>query len=106
MNEEFFFPQNVRTSYRLWLMGPRHLRRLAGAVPIGLMVGWMLHRMPLVVVAAGVVLVLSGYVAAACLPLLGDDLTLWDVGREIRRHRRQQTWFPSMRDEEVFDDVG
>ena len=94
MDEEFFFPQNVRTSYRLWLLGPSHLRRLALAPVILLLTGWALHGVSMFLAAVVAGLLTALYTALLCVPLLGDDQTLSDVGLEILRHRRRQTSFP------------
>jgi hypothetical protein len=93
MDEEFFFPQNVRTSYRLWLLGPRHLKRLALAPVLALLAGWALHGLSFLLAAIAAGLLASVYGAVCCLPLLSDEQTLADIGLEILRHRRHQTAF-------------
>lgn len=93
MDDEFFFPQNVRTSYRLWILGPRHLKRMALAPVIALLVGLPLFKVSLMAAAIVAGLLAGVYVAVFCLPLLSDEQTLSDVGWEIYRHRRRQTTF-------------
>jgi len=93
MDEEFFFPQNVRTSYRLWFLGPRHLKRLALAPVIALATGWALHGLSLFLAVAVAGFLAAAYSAVFCLPVFGDDQTLSDIGLEIRRHRKQQARF-------------
>jgi hypothetical protein len=93
LDEEFFFPQNVRTSYRLWLLGPRHLKRLTLAPVILLLVGWALHGVSIFLAAVMAGLLTALYTGLVCVPLLGDDQTLSDVGLEILRHRRRQSTF-------------
>ena len=93
MDDEFFFPQNVRTSYRLWILGPRHLKRLAVAPVIALLVALALFKVSLFLAAVVAGLLATAYTVSFCLPLLADEQTLSDVGLEIQRHRRQQTEF-------------
>ncbi|MFZ5823448.1 MAG: hypothetical protein ACOY94_03775 [Bacillota bacterium] len=93
MDEEFFFPQNVQTSYRLFMLGPVHLKRLALAPVIALAAVLALYRVTLFGSMALAVLLASVYAAACCFPLMGDDQTLLDVGLEIRRHGRSQGRF-------------
>jgi hypothetical protein len=93
VDDEFFFPQNVRTSYRLWIFGPKHLRRLAVALVIAVLAGLALYRVSVLLAALVAGLLAGAYVAVFCLPILADEQTLADVGWEIRRHRRHQTSF-------------
>jgi hypothetical protein len=93
MDEEFFFPQNVRTTYRLWLLGPRQLKRLAVAPVLALLIGWALHGLSFLVAAIAAGLLASVYGAVFCLPLLSDEQTLSDIGLEVLRHRRTQSTF-------------
>jgi len=96
VDEEFFFPQNVRTTYRLLHMGPRHLKRaatgagvlLAGsalAVMKGLALPWA---------ALGATVLGTAYGLTYCLPLYGDDQALLDLWAELQAHYRRQTVFP------------
>lgn len=93
MDEEFFFPQNVRTSYRLWILGPRHLRRLAVAPVLAMLAFLPLYPISVFLAAVVAGLLGSAYAVAFCLPLLSDEQTLSDVHMEIRRNRRRQTYF-------------
>jgi hypothetical protein len=99
MDEEFFFPQNVRTTYRLWLLGPRHLKRLALAPVLALLLGWATYRISLLLAIALAAFAAAVYTAVFCLPLLGDDQTLSDIGLEIYRHRRHQNHFAHRKEE-------
>jgi hypothetical protein len=98
MDDEFFFPQNVRTSYRLWILGPRHLKRMTLAPVIALLVGLPLFKVSLMAAAIVAGLLAGVYVAVFCLPLLSDEQTLSDVGWEIYRHRRRQTTFSHLKE--------
>jgi hypothetical protein len=98
VDDEFFFPQNVRTSYRLWILGPRHLKRMALAPVIALLVGLPLFKVSLLAAAIVAGLLAGVYVAVFCLPLLSDEQTLSDVGWEIYRHRRRQTTFAYLKE--------
>ena len=102
MDEEFFFPQNVRTSYRLWLLGPRHLKRLLLAPVIALPTGWALYGLSFFLAVTVAAFLAAIYAALFCVPLLADEQTLSDVGLEILRHRRQPARYPHR--EEVFCD--
>lgn len=99
MDEEFFFPQNVRTTYRLWILGPRHLRRLALAPVLAVLFGWLLHGLPLLVAAIGTSLVVAAYCGLGVVPVAADEQTAWDVWREIQTHRRSQSRFHHQRGE-------
>ncbi len=90
MDEEFFFPQNVRTTYRLFMMGPTHLKRLVlvPVIVVGVILG--LYRFSVLLGVGVGVLLAAVYAGACCVPLMGDDQTLLDVGLEIRRHGRAQ----------------
>lgn len=93
MDEEFLFPQNVRTTYRLWVLGPRHLKRLGLAPILAMITGWLLHELPLALSASGTSLVVAGFCGLCVVPVTADEQTAWDVWREIRLHRRVQTQF-------------
>lgn len=98
MDEEFFFPQNVRTTYRLFMMGPTHLKRLVLAPVIAVLVIVGLHRFSLLLGVGAGVLLAAIYAGACCVPLMGDDQTLLDVGLEIRRHGRAQGRYQNRRE--------
>ncbi|HYF90941.1 MAG TPA: hypothetical protein VD969_01710 [Symbiobacteriaceae bacterium] len=98
MDDEFFFPQNVRTSYRLWILGPRHLKRLSLAPLIAVLAGLALFKVSLFLAAVVAGLLASVYAALFCIPLLADEQTLSDVGWEVYRHRRHQTAFAHARE--------
>lgn len=95
MDEEFFFPQNVRTEYRLWMFGPKHLRRLALGVVAAMAVGWLLHGVSLLLAAILAAVVATAWAGFFCLPVLHDETTAWELWREMRRHARGQTRFYS-----------
>lgn len=101
MDEEFFFPQNVRTSYRLWLFGPRHLLRLAAAPVLAVVFGWLVHGLSLTLGVIFGVMVGAAYTALCCVPILESDETLLDVGLSLLRHRRQQARY--CYEQEVID---
>lgn len=105
MDEEFFFPQNVRTSYRLWILGPKHLKRLAGAPALALLAGLPLLRISPFLAAVVAGLLGAAYAVTLCLPLLGDDQTLSDVGLELLRHRRRQNRFAHGKEAEAHGHV-
>ena len=93
MDEEFFFPQNVQTSYRLFGMGPKHLRRLVMGIPGLLLVTVATAKLLSVLVALGVGLVLLvAYGAGFCWPTKGEN-TMFDLWLHVRRLRRVQTIF-------------
>lgn len=95
MDEEFFFPQNVRTSYRLWMFGPKHLRRLGAGLPVIVLgAGYLSRTLPLPLAAALVACVVALYTAAWCWPVFSDEQTVLDLVLHLRRKRRQQTEFP------------
>ena len=105
MDEEFFFPQNVRTTYRLWILGPRHLRRLGIAPVVALLAFLPLFRVSVLVAAILAGLLGTAYAVVFCLPLLSDDQTLSDVYLEVRRHRRRQTYFAAHKGVNSHGDV-
>jgi hypothetical protein len=93
MDEEFFFPQNVQTTYRLFGMGPKHLRRLLTGSPVILVAMVLASRwmpVPWVVTLAAILLV--GYAAGYCWPTNGEN-ALFDLWLNVRRLRRSQTIF-------------
>lgn len=93
MDEEFFFPQNVRTEYRLWIFGPRHLRRLPLVLIPAVLVVWLTHEFSTTLAAVLAVLVASVHCTVYCLPVLHDEETVWDLWQEMLRHRDSQTRF-------------
>jgi len=93
MDEEFLFPQNVQTGYRLWLFGPRHLRRLSLAPVLAILLGWPLAGVSVLAAAIGGTLAGTAYAVVVCVPIFPEEETLWDALREIRRHRRSPNWF-------------
>lgn len=93
MDEEFFFPQNVRTEYRLWIFGPKHLRRLALGLVLALLVGWLFHGLSLLLAAILAALMGTLWAGLFCLPVLHDEVTPWDLWREMQHHARGQTQF-------------
>lgn len=101
MDEEFFFPQNVKTTYRLWLLGPKHLKRLALAPVIAVAAGLALYSLSLFVAALVAGLLAAAYGAICCVPLLGEDQTLSDIWLEIWRHRRRQATFEHRKEVEA-----
>lgn len=103
MDEEFFFPQNVRTTYRLWILGPRHLKRLALAPLIALAVGWLFVGVSLFLAALLAALFASAYAGLCCVPVLAEERTAWDVWQELRRHQKGQAVFAHQREEEAND---
>ena len=90
MDEEFFFPQNVRTSYRLFMLAPVHLKRLILAPVIAVVAVIGLYQIWLLLGVGVGVLLAAIYAGLCCFPLMGDDQTLLDVGLEIRRHGKAQ----------------
>lgn len=98
MDEEFFFPQNVRTSYRLFMLGPAHLKRLVLAPVIAILVIVGLYQVSLFLAVAVGILLASVYTGLCCVPLMGDEQTLLDVALEIRRHGRTQGRYPNRRE--------
>jgi hypothetical protein len=100
LDEDFFFPQNVRTSYRLWVFGPKHLRRIGAGLPVIVLGAAYLGRtLSLPMAAAFVACCAAVYIAAWCWPLFTDEQTVLDLLLHLHRRRRQQTAFPY--DEEV-----
>lgn len=93
MDEEFFFPQNVTTTYRIFGMGPRHLKRAgigaAAAVPLVLTLAFRIGLFPALVVAA---VLLAAYIGAVAYPTSGDE-TLSDVVLHLWAKGRAQTSF-------------
>lgn len=93
MDEEFFFPQNVQASYRLWLMGPKHLRRLILAPVLAIGIGWATARISLYLAAFLAIFSASVYAACFCVPVVAEEQTLWEVWLALRRHTRAQVRF-------------
>lgn len=93
LDEEFFFPQNVRTPYRFWLFGPRHLRRMLLAPVLGLVFGWLGYRVSFLTGVGLGVFAAALYTGLCCLPVLAGEETAWDIAREILTHMRSQTRF-------------
>jgi hypothetical protein len=98
MDEEFFFPQNVRTSYRLFMLGPTHLKRLVLAPVIALAAIIGLYRISLFLGVGAGVLLAAIYAGLCCIPLMGDDQTMLDMALEIRRHQRSQGRYRNRRE--------
>jgi hypothetical protein len=92
MDEEFFFPQNVQTSYRLFGMGPRHLRRLVMGLPVVLAVAVLVGRFDVLWGVLVGALLAAAYVAGGCWPTDGAE-TVFDLWLHIRRMQREQTVF-------------
>lgn len=93
LDEEFFFPQNIRTGYRLWIFSARHLRRLVWAPVCAVITGWPLLQAS---VLLGVVVgsaVGAGFAGVACVPVFADEQTVSDALIELHRHRQSQTWY-------------
>lgn len=93
MDEEFFFPQNVQTSYRLWLMGPKHLKRLILAPVLAILTGWAVAGLSLYLAAFTAVFLASVYIACVCVPVVAGEQTLIEVWIAVRRHSRTQVVF-------------
>jgi hypothetical protein len=93
MDEEFFVPQNVQATYRLWLMGPRHLKRLILAPVLAILTGWAMAGLSLYLAAFTAVFLASCYVACCCVPVVAGEQTLVEVWVAIRRHNRSQVVF-------------
>jgi hypothetical protein len=92
VDDEFFFPQNVQTTYRLFGLGPKHLRRAAMGLPAALAIAALLGRgHALWGVLVGTILA-AAYVGGACWPANGDE-TVLDLWLHVRRMQRQQTIF-------------
>jgi hypothetical protein len=91
MDDEFFFPQNVTTTYRIFGLGPRHLRRAAIGLGPALLLAMALARWTSffsALLVAAVLLLL--YVAAFAYPTFGDE-TLMDIVLHQRAKTRTQT---------------
>lgn len=101
MDEEFFFPQNVTTTYRILGMGPRHLRRggvgLAGALGLAVLVARQSDLFTGLMVSTLLLLV---YVAGFAYPTFGEE-SLADVWLHLWAKSRVQTRFPYV-EKEVF----
>lgn len=107
MNEtEFFWPANVETTFSLWGLEPRHLRRLVllpallgAAGALGYLAA---HAIPWtwvrVILWTWLALVPAGaYVWYYCVPRYPRGRTSSDLAREVGRHRKAQTVFePAM----------
>jgi hypothetical protein len=93
VDEEFFFPQNVQASYRLWLMGPKHLRRLVLAPVLAIVLGWVTAGLSLYLAAFLAIFSASVYTACFCVPVVAEEQTLWEVWLALRHHSRSQVRF-------------
>lgn len=100
MDDEFFFPQNVQTTYRLFGMAPRHLRRAAAGLPVAILVGALVAQAH-VLMGVLVATILGGaYLAGFCWPANGEE-TVLDLWLHVRRMHQHQTVF--VKKEEVPD---
>jgi hypothetical protein len=92
VDDEFFFPQNVQTTYRLFGMGPRHLRRAALGLPVAVGLAFVLGRGHVLVGVLIATILAAAFVAAVCWPTNGDE-TVIDLWLHVRRMQREQTVF-------------
>jgi len=99
---EFFWPANVDTTFSLWGLEPRHLRRLL-PVPLILVAGGVLTYLTVRLVPWTVIRVAlitwfmlvpaGGYVWYCCVPRYPRGRTSSDLARAVGRHRKAQTVF-------------
>lgn len=99
MDERYFFPQNVRTDYRLTVLfvslGPRHLKRAAvGGAVILASTYLALRSVSLLQAALVASIAFSSYLAVCCLPVFPDDITIGDLVRRLYDKRNSQQVFP------------
>lgn len=92
MDEEFFFPQNVQTTYQLFGMGPKHLKRLVAGAPVVLLLGVLIAQAHVLFGVLIATILAGAYVGGCCYPVNGEE-TVADLWLHVRLMRQQQTVF-------------